>query len=70
MLMLLYNAGQGKETGDTRINYDRVSAMPVVQMYQQMERSYNGDEIYSELIGKDKRRVRADAFAQYIMLYE
>ena len=27
------------------------------------------DEIYRELIGKDKRRVRADAFAQYVMLY-
>ena len=30
---------------DTRINYHRVSAMPVVQMYVRMERNYNGDEI-------------------------
>lgn len=43
--MPLDNARQGKETGDTRINYDRVSAMPVVQMYVRMERNYNGDEI-------------------------
>lgn len=37
--------GHAQTFEDTRINYHRVSAMPVVQMYKMMENDYNGNEI-------------------------
>lgn len=55
------NDAPDRSPGDPHLVYD-----------QQLDTECNSnamDEIYGELAGRDKLRVRADAFAQFVMLY-